>query len=243
MRSVRTRLPLAALALLAGCASPRLPADVSLSADPVDFGSVFVGEAKGLAPTISNGTTQPISVDRSSLGVGSVFVIPMAHTRRIAAGTSAAFPLTFTPPSPGRFEGTWYVTLDGTTHAVDLRGEGALAVSGADVLASGDIDAEHGMDFGAVVVGTTEQKRTRIASGSADKITLPSAPVVTGSGFALHSPATGFPMVIPPAGTLNVRVTFTPPGLGHFTGELVVRDDQGRVVLRAVLQGVGASEE
>lgn len=244
MRSACIAACLAALSLLAGCASPPLPADVTLSPDPVDFGPTFVGELKGQAATIANDTAQPISVDRSTLGVGSVFLRPPgpAHVDRIAARSSAPFPLGFKPPAPGRYEGTWHLTLDGVTHTIELKGEGVLSVTGDRVLVSG-VDSGDGMDFGAVQVGDTEEERARIANGRAQKITVPAAPVVTGSGFALHSPATGFPMDVPPAGALNVRVRFTPPGLGHYTGELVVTDDQGAVVLRTLLQGVGVPPE
>src|SRR6185436_14554609 len=158
-QEIRTPMPkllalLVSSFVVAGCATPPLPANVTVVPDPVDFGQVFVGTTSSMSATLTNGTAGAINVKGSSLDPGTVFAIgatPPAPPVAVAANGTVAFPFTFTPPSKGTHNGTWHLTLDRRPYAIGLTGEGVLFLLVSSQLACQGATAAEGLNFGDVV--------------------------------------------------------------------------------------------
>ncbi|HXX93658.1 MAG TPA: choice-of-anchor D domain-containing protein [Planctomycetota bacterium] len=232
-----------------GCATPNLPANVTVTPDPVDFGKVFVGDTGPKSATLKNASGSAISVDGSSLGAGTVFATgakPPTTPAQVANNTTLAFPFTFTPTSPGSQKGTWNLTLDKKQYAVDLTGEGVgvLIVGDLGVIGkSGPSDAT-GLDFGNVVVNNTKSMDfTFYLASQTATYAFPAAPTVApATPFSVTTPK-GKTTLAQPPGSANVKITvvFAPTAVGKFTATLTWPDQGKTDRLKCYLQGNGTA--
>ncbi len=228
-----------------GCATPALPANVSVAPDPVDFGSVYVGDTGKASATLTNASGGAINVLGSSVGLGTVFgiwtpapTLPAA----VANNGTLSFPFTFTPPSKGPHQGTWNLTLDKRPYAIGLSGEGVLVWTDAQCVTGGPTPGD-GLDFGDVVVGQTKELEIQLRNinlgGAA--IVFPAAPaVVPAAPFTVKSPNGGFTLNAPPNKSMvKIKVVFAPTAVGHFTATLTWTDNANAVRIKCYLQGNG----
>jgi hypothetical protein len=228
-----------------GCATPALPDNVTIAPDPVDFGSVYVGDTSPKSATLTNASGNAITVRASSLGPGTVFAIGTAAPT-LPAGVpnngTLSFPFTFTPPSKGPQQGSWNLTLDKRPYAIDLKGEGVLFTTDGEFVTGGPT-AGDGLNFGDVVVGQTKELEIQLRNISltGTVYVFPAAPAVApATPFTVSSPNAGYTLNAPPNKSMvKIKVVFAPTAVGHFTATLTWPDNPKVVRIKCFLQGNG----
>lgn len=227
--------------VVAGCSTPPLPANVTVTPDPVDFGQVFVGDTKTMNATLTNGTTAGINALGSTMGAGTVFgQTPPALPAAIAAAGTLNFPLTFTPPSKGVHNGTWHVTLDRRPYQISLTGEGVLFEVVGQLACTGATTGD-GLDFGDVVVGQRKRMEIAVRNMGGAAVTFANAPGVAPAGtpFTVGQPGANTTIgVMPNPSMVKVKVVFAPTAVGRFTATLTWSNGAGSQI-KCLLQGNG----
>ena len=142
---------------------------VSISPDPVDFGSVAVGDTASVPVSVGNSGTAPLEISGLTLfRAGSPFTIAAdpddCASATLQPGASCTFSIAFAPASAGGISATLRVTSD------SLDSPDEVAISGSGIV--GDLTATpSSLDFGDVPVGTDSMAGT-VTLGNAGGATL-----------------------------------------------------------------------
>ena len=186
-------------------------AHIAFSPAPLDFGTVPVGVQKTSSVTVSNknGSTATISqITATGSGFSVVSAPPMPLV--LAAGQSSTVTVGFDPTAAGPASGSVSVVLSGTTSSPTE----ALAGTG---LASGQLGVSPAtIDFGTVVVGSSQQQKGSLIAGSSG-ITVSSASW-NGAGYSLSGVT--FPLTVPAGQSVPFTVTFAPQTAGSSAGNI-----------------------
>jgi uncharacterized repeat protein (TIGR01451 family) len=201
------------------------PVDLALSPNPLDFGSVVIGESRGPTEvTLTNHAARPLTVDAlpdpaapfARVG-GSCAVAPFT----LASGDSCTVSYTFTPVTVGASTVTVEIGSDA------MSGSHAITLQGVGTAASLDITPSP-LDFGEVITGET---------GGPSSVTLTNADIVGITVGDISAPAAPFaraggtcapvPFTLAPSASCTLIYTFAPTTGGGFSSDVVVTSDAG----------------
>ena len=230
-------------AALVGGKCAEVVKDVDGDPMPVDFGDVYLRDTGHSALTLTNKRAGAAALSAGTVtgnGFSTDGTAP-AIPQNIAPAGTLRWPLQFQPPAAGPHTGSLNVTVGGDAGTVELKGRGVLAWFGLGVGVVGPGSAASGLDFGPSRVNVPKEEEFRLQNGDqAFAITLSALPQVTGNGFALVKPRAGdLPITIPSLRARQFRLSFTPPNVGRFEGELVVTNAAGTVIMKLILRGEG----
>jgi hypothetical protein len=227
------------LAITSNASNPALNVPLSgtgttpgqLTANPpsLGFGSVPVGNSQTLAETLTNsgGTSVTISAatTTSSAFTASGLSLPIA----LGAGQSVTFSVSFAPQSGGSATGSLVISSNGSnpTLSVPLTGTGTLP--GQLAVAPSTIN------FGNVIVGTT-QNQTGTLSASSASVTVSSADVA-GSEFSVSG--ISLPVTIAAGTSVSFQVTFAPQASGTASANLTFTSNASNAPTVQSLTGSG----
>jgi len=189
-----------------------------ITPDPLDFGSVEVGNTGGpLSATLQN--TGPVETVISSvtaptlpfgLAGGTCGGLPIS----IAAGSSCTLDYDFSPTVSGAASDTLMVISDASTSPdeINLLGSAGEPIVG---LGSGDLN------FGSVSLGVGETDfvtltNTGTANLEVSGITNPGAPFTLGFAALGNALCTAPPFTLAPSTSCDIEVTFAPNEPGSF---------------------------
>ena len=183
-----------------------------LTASPasLSFGSVAVGNSTSLAQTITNSGGSGVTISQiTPSGTGFSFggiSLPLT----LAAAQSVTFNVSFAPQTGGSITGSLGISSTGSnpTLSVPLTGTGALA--GQLTLTPASID------FGSVVVGTS-QSQTGVLSAGSSAITVSSVGV-SGSQFSVSG--ISLPVTITAGNSISFQVAYAPQTSGTASSSL-----------------------
>jgi hypothetical protein len=258
-----------ALAGLCSCATtvtPPLPRNVRIDPDPVEFGPVFVGDAKNMPAVVTNNTAAPLNVAASTVQAGTAFspgVTPALPANVLPNGGALPFRFDFKPMDVGDFTAKWTVKIDGTDYTLDLRGKGVGVEHLGQRIGFNSQDAwvsdPNGIDFGSILVGQVKKGRLELVRGGQD-LTIKIPPTITDfpgnpaagafklrkptappASLTLVDPATTNPLGPNDRRTIGTEVSFRPPRVGSYKATLTISDPNGNTVMRILLKGVGIS--
>jgi hypothetical protein len=191
-------------------------------------------------PTIAVGTTSSpqnltiVDLGTDALTVSSVtasgdFVIQSNTCTSIAASTSCAIPVTFTPTTTGTRTGTLTITdsSPGSPRTVPLSGQGATNNVGV---------SPSSLTFPTQAVGTASASQNVTLTAGAAAI---SALSIQTTGDFFESNSCG--VSIPAFQTCNVTVTFSPTANGTRTGTITITDSAPNSPQTVSLSGTGGA--
>jgi len=180
------------------------PGQLAASPASVNFASVPVGSTVSLVQTLTNSGGSALTISQitpSGAGFGmSGIVLPLS----LAAGQSTTFSATFAPQSGGSFAGNLTITSTGSNSplSVPLSGTGSLPGQLTITPVS--------LNFGSVMVGTT-QSQTGVLSAGSSAITVSSVGV-SGSQFSVGG--ISLPVTIAAGSSVSFQVAFAPQTAG-----------------------------
>lgn len=223
-------LILSALPLVAcDCGEGLLDVSARLSVAPLalDFGEVAVGGLRVQGVTLVNEGASLLTITRFELLSASgeiAFASQVPQT--VAPGAPLEVNLAYEPVDVGEDLAVLVIeSNDGLgEHRVDVRGEGVIG--GIAVSHDGDLCAgEEGLGFGQVEPGQVVSRTVTITAIGGRPITVLSAVLEPGSPPEFEIDAIDTPVVLDPAGTLNLGARYRPVDGGSDVGAFVITTD------------------
>lgn len=202
------------------------PARTALTAAPLDFGRVGVGDSATGVMTLT--ATEDVSV--TGLSASGAFSVPPVSASapgtpvpgtpaptpalpvQLAAGATLDVPVAFAPTTTGGISGTLTATLsDGRRLVFALHGVGTRPGLGA---------APGGVAFGEVPTGTVSTLNVQITNTGTQAETIGAVTAPGGPFTVAGLPAEG--TVLPPGGSFVASVGYAPTGSGTDSDALVI---------------------
>lgn len=203
----------------------------SLAANPATlvFGNVTVGGTASLFVTLTNSTSESITISQqqtSSVGFSlSGLALPLA----LAAGHSFTFTVTFSPSSAGVLSGRFAALNPSDEVLIEIPLSGWGVTSGQLTISPAD------MKFGNVPVGTgSSQAGTLKATGASVTVSAASS---TNSEFSFTG--LSLPLVIPAGHSVPYIVTFAPQIAGNAVADLSFQSNAANSPPPLFLSGAG----
>lgn len=222
---------------LAGCSggganaptAPTTPTRVISLSGTLAFGAVTVGQTLDRTLTITNTGNSTLAVTGMT---GPTGFATTWSSGTIAAGTSQAVTIRFSPTLAQAYSGT--ITVNGDHTA----GTNTAAVSGTGIAPAGTriIALSGSMAFGAVTVGQTSDRALTITNTGNSSLTVTCVTGPTGFSSNWTSGIIG-------AGLLQVAtIRFAPTALQAYTGVITVCADQTSGANTLAVSGTGSAQ-
>ena len=209
---------------LSGTATAPPAPSVLLSSTNVGFGTQPVGTSSAAqSVTVTNNGNAPLNI--ASLSISGDFTSGGCGAGTIvAAGGACTINITFTPTAVGARTGTITIGSNaaGSPHAIALSGTGGAPLAPALSVSSSSVA------FPAQVAGTTSApiSVTLTNSGTAN---LNISSIATSAPFALLPPSASSecstPVMLIPGRSCSINITFTPPSINAFAGQVTITSD------------------
>jgi hypothetical protein len=205
------------------------PAQLTLSATALTFGTTIVGSsAGGMNLTVTNAGAQPSAPLAVDVIGDFAIVTSDCPGAVLTPGASCTAALTFTPADAGLRTGTFNVTAAGSAPV-----SGALAGNG--LLPPMLTVTPTRFDFGARAVGSTSPERAFTVRNGGGAPAAALAAALEGAEFRIAS--ADCPPILAPDARCAVNVTFAPASGGNKGATLAITSSAGRVT--AALVGSG----
>lgn len=179
------------------------PVNFSLSANAINFGTVFAGTTVSQTLTLTNNTDSNTPVSFSAISTSGVFgaSINPSSVPSFPLGQQATVTVTFTPNAAGAFNGAINITgsgpgLKSSSQAIAVSGTGATAFT----------TSPSSLNFGNVLNGCTSSQTFTVTASAALSFTVDS------TNAAFSAAPTSF------TNSQIVTVTFSPKGGGAVFG-------------------------
>jgi hypothetical protein len=197
-----------------------------------NFGSVTVGSNQSLSETVTN--TEASSVTISQVGIsGTGFTLSgITAPMTLAAGQSASFSVTFTPPSAGSVTGNVTITSNASNPALTIPLSGTAVTPGA--LGSNPTS----LSFGNVTVGSKQSLSGTVTNTGSSSVTI-SQVGISGTGLSLSGITT--PVTLTTGQSATFTATFTPASAGSVTGNVTITSNASNPTLTIPLSGMGVT--
>jgi hypothetical protein len=220
-----------AYASLSAIATAVTPPALSPSPATLAFANMQVGGRQTSVVTLENsGATDIIVTQATMSGAGfSMSNIPVPLT--VSAGTSTSVPITFAPPSVGKFSGsvTFAITAD------QVNSTAGFSFTGSGVVAGVLLPTLSSVTFGSIQVGGKSSKSVTLTNSGGTPVTIsqviPSAAGFQVSGLTAQT-------TIAPNQSIVFNTTFAPTSTGTASGALSIVSDASNSPLNISLSGV-----
>ena len=234
-----SRLPLAMISLLIGCASspmvgsvPSLVDQPRLEVTPssVNFSSAIVGVQTSQTLKLSNTGEAALTVTGVIASGAGLSINGFSGSTLLSPGTSSTLTVNFTPKATGTFTGSVSVLTNtpSVTAALPVSGDVANANLAISVGPSS-------LSFGTVTAGKTASQNVKLTNTGNTDVTVSSIKVsVTGFSVTGWSSA----VQLEPSQSTTVDVQFDPKNSGNYTGSLIVVSDASDSSVAVPLSGV-----
>jgi hypothetical protein len=193
----------------------------AITGNPLDFGTVVVGQQKTMTATITanQNLTIPAGGLTSTNGVYTLGTSTPGLPATLNSGQSLTVPVTFKPTAAGSISAAINVSINGG-------GGGSVSLTGVGQVNAAQLNVTPvSLPFGGVVINSTKQLTLNIQNTGTQTLnfnapTLPAAPYsatgVPGAGATLAAGA-----------STTATVTFAPTAAGTFNANLVINTSNG----------------
>jgi hypothetical protein len=209
--------------------------DIAISPTGLTYGTITVGSTTTLATTISNLGDADLTVSELTFTGSADFALnTVAPTPPfvVAAGTSIAVPVDYTPSVPKAVNAVlWVVSTDPDEGVVpvQLSGTGIVCDLSVNPLA---------LDFGVVEVGLTQTLHATISNLGNAVCTVTAITLSGSADFALNAAAPAPPFTVTPGASVQVSVDYAPADFVNDVGTLTIAsDDPDEGVVSVALSG------
>ncbi|MAL99106.1 MAG: hypothetical protein CL583_11750 [Alteromonadaceae bacterium] len=210
---------------------PYDPADIHLSTDNVDFGTVQAGLSEEMTIVITNDGQSPLSIDRLSLDGSSAFEMS-TDCSVLAPGESCTVFITYYPSDDGIQTAVLTVASNDPDSAVL-----DIAIAGRSLLSGPEIVVPDEVDFGVVEIGTSVTRKIAVSNDGIESLSISEIWVTGGDAGAFVS--SHMCSVVAPGATCFVSAMFAPHSDGHFSSALNIAYDRAENPAVVSLQGSG----
>jgi hypothetical protein len=205
------------------------PATDTLSPTALTFAQQTIGTTSpAQSVTLTNSGGVALTLITASVTAGSDFAVTNACGNSLAANSTCAFSVTFSPTATGARSATLTITDQFRTQTVLLNGTG-VAPPGVSL-------SPVSLSFPATGVGLTTQPQTLTLTNNGG-LTLNISSVATSPGFTIAS--NGCSSTLAASAACTLTIVFTPSAAGPTSGTLTLTDDATPATQAVSLTGVG----
>ncbi|MFO0727485.1 MAG: choice-of-anchor D domain-containing protein [Myxococcota bacterium] len=216
---------------------------LTLDSQSLDFGDVAVNDLRILGLTLKNEGQLIAHITKFDLTPPMGEFLVDQRPMEIAPGDSVQLILTYAPIDLGEDLGTLVVDADDSLgeRTVNLRGKGVQGGIGVTPEGSQCMMTPDSMDFGAVDLHTTADKKIVIQSTGNAAINLLSVTVKAGSSSAFTvDPLPSGGVSVPAGGSYEIKTHFSPTDGGPASGSFIITTDvPDRPSIEVTVCGVG----
>jgi hypothetical protein len=231
---------LAGLIGMVGCASlgapkvqtPGSSGGLVLQNASLNFGSVAVGDSKALTDTLVNNSASSIMVAQATVADTAFKVGSPALPMTLSAGQSVSVSITFSPKAPGQHAANLTISGDNPNQ------NAVLSVSGTAVSAPQLTVNPSSIDFGTVVVGSSQTQSVTLTNAGGLSLTVSQA-TLSGTGFATSGLT--LPLTLAPGQSTTFSVKYAPSSAGNASGNLAITSSASNPTLNLGVSGTGAT--
>ena len=203
---------------------------LTVSANPLAFGTISVGKTMSKTATITNSGGTSVTVSQATVTGTAFSVTGITMPMTLSPNQSANLSVSCAPKSAGAVSGNLNVASDAGTVAVPLS---ATAVLPGDLILSAA-----SLSFGNVQVGKTQSLPETVTNSGGSSITLSQA--AAGAGFTINGLT--LPMSLAPGSSASFNVVFAPQSAVSSNVNLALINDGPTPTLTIPLSGAGISD-
>jgi Abnormal spindle-like microcephaly-assoc'd, ASPM-SPD-2-Hydin len=185
--------------------------NLTLGSSALNFGTVVAGANSTLSDTVTNSSTNSITISSASISNSSFKVSSPALPISLAPGQSTNIVVAFAPQAAGKPAGM--VTL------ATPSGQVQIAVSGTAVSAGSLSLSPSAVSFGNVVVGKSQTQSVTVTNSGGSAVTVSQASASNASFSVSSLP---LPLNLNPGQSANFSVIFVPTSAGSVSGSIAV---------------------
>jgi hypothetical protein len=205
------------------------PATDTLSPVALTFAQQTIGTTSPAQQvTLTNSGGVALTLITASISTGSDFAVTNNCGNSLAANSTCAFSVTFSPTATGARSGTLTISDQFRTQTVQLNGTG-IAPPGVSL-------SPLSLTFPATGVGLTTQPQALTLTNNGG-LTLNIASIVASPGFTIATNTCT--ATLAPSAACTLSIVFTPTAGGPTTGTLTLTDDATPATQAVTLTGTG----
>jgi len=203
----------------------------SITANPVSFGSVQVGNSLTRTATINNPGGSSVTISQANLNSTVFSMTGITTPLTLTAGQSFTFNVSFTPQGTGQASASIALVSSGTASdpSISLSGTGTAA---------GQFSVSPGsFPFGSVNVGSSKTLPVTLSATGAS-VTVTAASVNSGE-FQISGPS--LPVTIQPGTTASFSLKFSPQSSGASNAMVSFTTSASATPVSEAVSGMGAA--
>ncbi|MGA9526807.1 MAG: choice-of-anchor D domain-containing protein [Terriglobales bacterium] len=177
------------------------------------FGDVSVGQTETQLVTVTNDTSESVTITGIGIANSEFSVVPMSLPLILAAGQSTDIGVIFAPTATGWAGGTISFVASPPSHNIVIQAMGTGVASAALTASPGNIA------FGTVGVGGNLTIPVTVTNNRSWQVAV-SAFQTQGGAFSVSGPAS--PLALAAGQSVTLNVTFTPQSAGQTYGTVTL---------------------
>ena len=218
---------------LAGNGVPPLVGTLTTNPTSINFGDVIVGNNSTQAVVLTNTGTANLTVTAANVtGAGFSITPPLVLPLTLTPGQTSNFTVRFAPTGAGVVPGSVSLVSNASNSptAISLAGNGVAQVLQLTLNPTS-------IDFGDVVVGSTDSRLVTVTNTGNSNVTITSAPI-TGAGISASGLA--LPLPLTPNQSASFSVNFAPGVPGAVAGSVSLLSNAPTALVTLAGNGVAA---
>lgn len=206
------------------------PGSLTVSSDPVSFGTLQVGANQGQSVAITNSGGSSVVVSQVTVSGAGFAMTPMSMPMTLAPSQSANLNITFGPQSSG--------TVNGALSIVSNASDSTLSVplSGTAVAPAALTIGPSSFSFGSVQTGSSQSLPAALTNPGSSSVTVSQA-TFTGAGYGVSGLT--LPLTLQSGQTVSFSVVFSPPSAAADNVSLTITSNAPNPTLVAAVSGIG----
>ena len=208
------------------------PGSLTVSSDPVSFGTLQVGANQGQSVTITNSGGSSVVVSQVTVSGAGFAMTPVSMPMTLAPGQSANLNITFAPQSSGSVNGALSIVSNASDSTL------SVPLSGSAVTPAGLTISPASFSFGSVQTGSKQSLPATLTNPGNSSVTVSQA-AFSGAGYSV----TGLtlPLTLQSGQTASFNVVFSPPSVAADNASLTITSDGSNPTLVAAVSGIGVA--
>jgi hypothetical protein len=196
-------------------------AQLSLSANMLEFGNVTLNSSATKTLTITSSGNAPLTVSSVTVNGAEFAMSGTSFPATLEVGQAMTLQVSFAPVTASAAKGTITIAANSATQStttVTLTGNGIMSPS-PQLSVSSD-----SLDFGSVTVNSTSTKRLTLTSSGNSALSVNSV-AVTGAEFTVSG--SSFPVILNPGESATLQVSFVPTVAGAANEKIEISSNSG----------------
>ena len=214
-------------------ATPVTPGVLTISSNPVAFGTVPVGSSQKTSATLTNSGGSSVTLTQATVTGNGFSMSSMGMPMTLAPKQSANVSLTCAPQSAGTLTGSLSIASDATNANV------AVPLTATAVAAGALTVSPSSLSFGSVPTGTTQSLPATLTNSGGSSVTVTSS-AFSGTGYS----TTGLtlPMTLLAGQSVGFSVAFAPQTAGTDNFSLSINSNASNATLAVFRHGHDTGE-